>query len=59
MSCKSKRMYTAGVVGVLALGLLVGGVVIWQMHPGAATGARGNRGRQPGPWEGGAHVALD
>jgi len=41
MSRKAKRMYTAGVVGVLALGMLVGGVVIWQMHVGAATAGEG------------------
>ena len=41
MSQTTKRMYTAGVVGVLALGLLVGGVVMWQMHVGAATAGEG------------------
>jgi len=41
MSYKPKLIYTAGVVGVLALGMLVGGVVIWQMRPGAATAGEG------------------
>ena len=41
MSRKAKRMYTAGVVGVLALGMLIGGVVILQMHMGAATAGEG------------------
>jgi len=41
MSRKARRIYTAGVVGVVALGMLVGGVMIWQMHPGAATAGEG------------------
>jgi len=41
MSRKSKRMYTAGVVGVVALGMVVGGVGMWQMRPGAATAGEG------------------
>jgi len=41
MSRKAKRMYTAGVVGVLVLGMLVGGVVMWLMHVGAATAGEG------------------
>jgi len=41
MSQKAKRIYTAGVVGVLALGMVVGGVVILQMRPGAATAGEG------------------
>ena len=41
MSRKAKRIYTAGAVGVLSLGVLAVGVLVWQMHVGPATAGEG------------------
>ena len=37
MSQKAKRIYTAGVLGVLAVGVLGAGVLVWQAYLAPAT----------------------
>ena len=41
MSQKTKRIYTAGVLSVLALGLLATAVLVWPVHVGPATAGEG------------------